>query len=376
MAAGGSYVYPVIGLATFASVLALPFFLLALSPGLLAKMPRSGDWMNTVKVVGGLVEIGAAFKFINNGEVVFVVPSDAWFNAYTVLSIWVVMALICGIYLLGLFRTDHDYEEVKVGPGRIIFGWVFLSLALFLAPALFGRPPQNKIWFLVAGLLPADAARTLKAARRSRGRRSRSPGAAISADPKQAEREQTSVHGVVWGMSYEGALERAKAEKNPVLIDFTGVNCPNCRVMELEVFPRQEVIQTLGDFVTVQLYTDIVPINSIDFKARKVLANANLDREIKLSDEATNPNYVVVDAEGNILGKVGGKMPASEFVGFLKGAFSKFKEGQSTAKGETTTPPAKAATTTDSKRAEREHSEFHGVRWGLSYEAALENAGE
>ena len=71
-----------IGLATFASVLAFPFFLLALSPGLLSKMPRSGDWMNTVKVVGGLIEIGAAFKFINTAEIVFdAVPEDAWFNA-------------------------------------------------------------------------------------------------------------------------------------------------------------------------------------------------------------------------------------------------------------------------------------------------------
>ncbi len=144
MAAGGDLIYPVIGLATFASVLAFPFLLLALSPGLLAKMPKSGDWMNTVKVVGGLVEIGAAFKFINTAECVFVVPSEAWFNAYTVLTIWVVMALICGIYLLGLFRTDHDYEEVKVGPGRIVGGWLFLSLALFLAPALFGRPPAEQ----------------------------------------------------------------------------------------------------------------------------------------------------------------------------------------------------------------------------------------
>ena len=88
----------------------------------------------------------------------------------------------------------------------------------------------------------------------------------------------------------------------------------------------------------------------------------------------TNPNYVVVDGDGRILGKVGGKMPASEFVGFLKGALSKFKEGQSTAKGEAPNPPAKEATFMDPKRAERGQSEFHGVPWGLSYEAALEQA--
>ena len=325
LAAGGDLLYPVIGLATFASVLAFPFLLLALSPGLLARMPKSGDWMNTVKVVGGLIEIGAAFKFINTAECVFVVPSEAWFNAYTVLSIWVVMALICGIYLLGLFRTDHDYEEVKVGPGRIVFGWVFLSLALFLAPALFGRPPQNKIWFLFAGLLPADAADLRAPVGVGGGGGEVLAKAATSDDPKKAEREQTSFHGVAWGMSYEGALERAKAEKKPVVIDFTGVNCANCRVMELEVFPRPEVVQSLGDFVPVQLYTDVVPIKSISPEARLKLADENLDREIKVFKDATNPNYAVVDPEGNVLGTLGGKVSPGQFLGFLKDALGKYK---------------------------------------------------
>jgi thiol:disulfide interchange protein len=325
MAAKGDLLYPVIGLATFASVLAFPFLLLALSPGLLAKMPKSGDWMNTVKVVGGLIEIGAAFKFINTAEVVFVVPSEAWFNASVVLSIWIMMLLICGIYLLGLFRTDHDYEEVKVGPGRIVFGWVFLSLALFLSPALFGRPPESKVWYLVAGLLPADAADLKAPAGAGGGGGEALAKAATSDDPKRAEREQTSFHGVPWGLSYEGALEKARAAGKPVLIDFTGVNCPNCRVMELEVFPRPEVVQSLGDFVTVQLYTDIVPIKSISPEARLKLAEENLDREIKVFKEATNPNYAVVDPDGNVLGTLGGKVPPREFVGFLKGAREKFK---------------------------------------------------
>jgi thiol:disulfide interchange protein len=332
IAAGGDLIYPIIGLATFASVLAFPFFLLALSPGLLAKMPKSGDWMNTVKVVGGLIEIGAAFKFINTAEVVFVTPPEAWFNAYTVLTIWVIMLLICGIYLLGLFRTDHDYEEVKVGPGRIISGWLFLTLALFLAPALFGRPPESKIWYLVAGLLPADAT-DLKAPVGGAGGGGSLAKAAISADPKQAEREETTFHGVVWGMSYDAALEKAKAAGKPVLIDFTGVNCANCRVMELEVFPRPEVVQSLGDFVTVQLYTDIVPIKSIPYPDRKKLAAANLDLEDKLFNDVTNPNYVIVDPEGKVLGKLGGKNPSADFVSFLKSGLERYKGTSRVAQG-------------------------------------------
>lgn len=132
MAAGGSYLYPVLGLATFSTVVAVPFFLLALSPNLLSRMPKSGDWMNTVKTVGGLIEIGAAFKFLNTAEIAYKVPEEAWIDAQMVLSVWVVLAAVCGMYLLGLFRTDHDYEEPKVGPGRLLFGCSFLFLAMYL----------------------------------------------------------------------------------------------------------------------------------------------------------------------------------------------------------------------------------------------------
>ena len=158
MAANGNFFYPIIGLATFAAVLAFPFFLLALSPGLISRMPRSGDWMNAIKVVGGLVEIGAALKFINTAELAFYPPEDAWFNAPVVLTSWIALSLVCGLYLLGVFRTDHDHDEVKVGPGRLLFGAIFLGLALFLTPALFGRVPQSQIWNrLIVGLLPPDS---------------------------------------------------------------------------------------------------------------------------------------------------------------------------------------------------------------------------
>ena len=159
MAAGGDFFYPIVGLATFATVLAFPFLLLALAPGLISKMPRSGDWMNAVKVVGGLIEIGAALKFINTAELAYVVPENAWFDAHVILTCWIALSLVCGLYLLGIFRTDHDHGDVKVGTGRIIFGAVFLGMAIYMAPALFGRPPQSMVWDrLIVGILPPDSA--------------------------------------------------------------------------------------------------------------------------------------------------------------------------------------------------------------------------
>ncbi len=282
LAAGGSYFYPIVGLATFATVVALPFFLLALAPGLLAKMPRSGDWMNSVKVVGGLVELAAAFKFVNTAEIGFhSVPEAAWVDEQTLLTIWVVMALVCGIYLLGLFRTDHDQKEVKVGPGRLVFGASFLFLGLYLAPALFGKAPEGQIYNLVVGLLPPKGSETK----------------ATSTDPEVALTQEKSKHGVLWGMSYEAALADARKANKRILIDFTGVNCSNCRQMERSVMPRADVAARMSEFVTVQLYTDFVPIATLTQDQREELAAKNIDREVKLTGETTNPFYVIIDPE-------------------------------------------------------------------------------
>jgi thiol:disulfide interchange protein DsbD len=334
MAAGGKFFYPIVGLATFATVLALPFFFLALSPGLLTKLPKSGDWMNSVKVVGALLEIGAALKFINTAEIGFgAVPEDAWFDAQVVLAAWVVLAAVCGIYLLGLFRTDHDLEEVKVGPGRILLGSVFLGLALYLAPALFGRPPQSPIWYTIVGILPPDVNELTETPA--------APGSAggkvdaVSSDPTQAEREQKSFHGVVWGLSYEAAQEQARAEGKPILIDFTGVNCANCRTMELAVMPRPEVVKLLEKFVTVQLYTDYVPIRSITREQKEQLAEKNQERILAMVHDASNPFYVVVSPEGQVVARLAGLVRPSVFTAFLKDGLAKAQNGQKLAQAGT-----------------------------------------
>ncbi len=332
MAANGDFLYPIVGLATFATVIALPFFVLALAPGMLSRMPRSGDWMNSVKVVGGLVEIGAALKFLNTAEVGWIgVPENAWFDSEVVLTAWIVLSAVCGVYLLGLFRTDHDYDDVKVGPGRIVFGCVFLGLALYLAPALFGRPPQGLVWDrLVVGILPADSHRlygggvgggagVLVAATGSEG----GPVKATSNDPEQALREQKNLHGVLWGMSLEQAKEKAAAEGRPVLIDFTGVNCANCRLMERRVLPRPDVVELLKRFVTIQLYTDRVPIETISSTQREELAQANQIVQLDMTAEQTNPFYAVLSPEGELVASIGGYNEPAVFQDFLTKALEK-----------------------------------------------------
>ena len=336
MAAGGQFFYPIIGLATFSAVLAFPFFLLALAPSLISKMPKSGDWMNAVKVVGGLIEVGAALKFINTAELGFgAVPEDAWFDASVVLSVWVGLAAVCGLYLLGVFRTDHDSDDVKIGPGRLLIGSLFLALSLFLAPALFGHPPKSPLWDLLVGILPADV-EDLNAPTVNTGTEVGKAVAATSSVPDVAEREQKAFHGVVWGMSYDAALEEAKTEKKPILIDFTGVNCANCRAMEQGVLPRKEVVNLLSKFVTVELYTDIPPIASLTIEQRLVLAEKNQTLLLDLAQETSNPVYVALGPDGRVLRKIGGKVSPTTFVAFLNDALGKLPTDRKLAQSEAT----------------------------------------
>lgn len=333
VASRGGYFYPVIGLATFAAVLALPFFLLALSPSLLQRMPRSGDWMNTVKVVGGLMEIGAAFKFLNTAEIALGATSEtAWFDAEFVLTIWVVLAAVAGIYLLGLFRTDHDHEAIQVGPIRLLLGAVGLAFALYMAPALFGMPPQSKVYNLFLGLLPPDAHKlnwrtevagllansgTLVAADGEGG-----AVKATSPIPELAEREEKRFHGVQWGMSLDQAKETASAENRLILIDFTGVNCANCRQMEQEVLPLPEIRDRLKRFVTVSLYTDFVDIESLSPNDRRERADQNAIFQQDLVNDTTTPLYVAMTPEGRVIGSTGYSRPDA-FRRFLESALAK-----------------------------------------------------
>jgi thiol:disulfide interchange protein len=324
MASKGNFFHPIIGLATFSAVLALPFLVLALAPGLISRMPRSGDWMNSVKVVGGLIEIGAALKFVNTAELAYVTPDEAWINAPVMLTCWIALSLVCGLYLLGVFRTDHDHDEVKVGPGRLVFGAAFLGLALHLTPALFGHAPESKIWEQVVGLLPPDATHfRAPAAVAGTGVGNATEVKATSTDPDKAEREQKSVHGVVWGLSLDQAKERAAREGKPILIDFTGQNCANCRKMEATVFPRADVVPMLNRFVTVQLYTDFPPLGSITAEQRLSLGQRNQNLELDLVNDATNPFYVVLSPAGRVLGGIGGYNQPRVFIEFLNKALEK-----------------------------------------------------
>ena len=244
-----------LGALAFSVTFAAPFFLLALFPKLLHALPRSGAWMNTVKVVMGFLELAAALKFLRAAELGLFAgdPGYSGFLTYDlVLGIYVALSLLCGVYLLNIFRLAHDGPAEHLGVPRLIFSLLFLSLGFYLMPGLFKlengqeqRPTGSVYAWLNSFLLPDEPGD------------SKSVG--ISSPGTPAGTTSKSSSKLLWLGNLEQGLKEAHDSGRLVFIDFTGEICSNCKYNEYSVFPRPMIKELLNQYVLVQLYLDTVP---------------------------------------------------------------------------------------------------------------------
>jgi thiol:disulfide interchange protein DsbD len=207
----------------FSAAFALPFFFLSLFPQGLGALPKSGGWLNSVKVVMGFLELAAALKFLSNVDLVW-----HWgiLSREVFLAIWVAVFLTCGLYLLGKIRLPHDTPMDTVGPGRLVATIGCLAFSLFLFTGLFGTPLGE-----LDAFFPPYSAR----------------GDIATKDGR---------HSLEWESDYAIAQRKASESGKALFIDFTGYACTNCRWMEANMFPKPEVRDLMERFVRVQLYTD------------------------------------------------------------------------------------------------------------------------
>jgi thiol:disulfide interchange protein DsbD len=223
---------------SFATAFAAPFFVLALFPSLLKKLPKSGGWLDSVKVVMGFLEVAAALKFFRTAEIRWL-GTPTYFTYDLVLAGWVVVSAACGLYLLNVYRLPHDEEKPNIGVPRLMIALMFLGLSVYLIPGLFKQPngeterPRGIVFAWVdAFLLPEQSG---------------------AGDEFR------------WGVDLPGAIEKAREEAAStgmpkyVFVDFTGVTCSNCKANEREVFPKPQVAKLLKKYSLVQMYTDDVP---------------------------------------------------------------------------------------------------------------------
>jgi thiol:disulfide interchange protein DsbD len=271
----------VIAALAYSATFAAPFFVLALFPRLLRSLPKSGGWLNSVKVVMGFVELALALKFLANADIAWNPGSPKFFNYETVLVAWIVLSVGCGLYLFGLFRLPHDSPVESLGVVRMILATMFFGLALYMMPALFRVTPQGLVGRILVALLPWD--------------------------DKSVEKELT------WSRDFEAAWQEALTKDKLIFIDFTGVNCTNCRANEKNVFVLPQVKRELAQFVRVQLYTDTVPdqaLSSVE-AARQADRNGNWQRST--FGDVSNPFYAIirpVRGQPAILdGKLNGAVP-------------------------------------------------------------------
>jgi thiol:disulfide interchange protein/DsbC/DsbD-like thiol-disulfide interchange protein len=306
-AANGDRLWPILGLLAFSFSFSLPFFFLALFPSLLKKMPKSGGWMNLVKVTMGLVELGAAFKFFSVADLSWN-PTPLIFDQELVLSAWMVIAISTGLYLLGLFHTAHDTPTESIGVLRMFSAMSFFGLAAYLAVGLLSaEKPGGQLWQNIYAFLPPKFERTDAPSKL---------GPVLTHD------------GLEYALDVREALKVAIAENKPLFIDITGINCVNCRLMEKGTMADPQIRERLRRFVRVQLFVDRVP--SIQDRAlASELREINTDLQEKWFGDATMPAYAIVppraDALQNpqfILSRALGLTEVNEFAKFLDTGFA------------------------------------------------------
>jgi thiol:disulfide interchange protein len=296
--AGGEVVKPIIGMAAFSAAFAIPFTSFALFPQWLKSLPKSGGWLNTVKVVLGFLELALALKFFSIADQVY-----HWnlLDREVYLAFWIVIFAMLGFYLLGKIRTPHDSPLEKVSVPRILLSIITFTFVVYMLPGMWGAPLKA-----LAGYLPPQSTLDFDLNKRTAG----AAPSAVSGEARKYADLFHLPHELEGFFDYNEALAYAKKVNKPVFIDFTGHGCVNCREMEARVWVDPAVLKRLReDYVIVALYVDDkteLPeaqwyTSKYDNKVKKTIGAQNADLQIVKYNNNAQPHYCLVDHEGKLL---------------------------------------------------------------------------
>jgi thiol:disulfide interchange protein len=326
--AGGEFLKPILGMFAFAAAFAIPFTLFAFFPGWLKSLPKSGGWLNTVKVVLGFVEIALAFKFLSIADQAF-----HWgiLDREINIAIWIVIALLIGLYLMKGFRmpgdTGKDAEDKTVSVLRLSLAMIVFVFTVYLIPGMWGAPLKA-----LAGYLPPLYTHDFNVL--SATSSSEKP-TAICDEAKYADFLHLP-HGLSGYFDYDQAIACARQQNKPLFIDFTGHGCTNCREMEANVWSDPKVLQRLReDYIVVALYVDdktTLPesewyTSTYDNKVKKTIGKQNADLQIAKLNNNAQPFYVLLGKDERVLvNPYGYNLNADKFAAFLDAGKAKYKE--------------------------------------------------
>ncbi|MCI1186607.1 thioredoxin family protein [Hymenobacter sp. DH14] len=331
MAARGQRIQPIVGMLGFSLAFALPFTLFAIFPSWLKSLPRSGGWLNTVKVVLGFIELMLALKFLSTADLAY-----HWhlLNRDVYIVLWIVLSALLGFYLLGKYRLSHDSPLDHLSVGRLLMAVLAFAFTVYLVPGLFGAPLP-----LLAGYLPPQSKHDFSVAAAEGG----APAVAASTS---AAREVPRFgdflelpHNLNGYFDLEQAKRVARLEHKPIFIDFTGHACVNCRKMEATVWSDPQVLAQLrNDYVVVALYVDDkteLPqkewyTSTHDKQLKTTLGKQNADLQITRYGVNAQPFYILLDPNDAtntpLVAPIAYEPDVAQFNAFLQAGSKQFRK--------------------------------------------------
>ncbi|WP_432221209.1 cytochrome c biogenesis protein CcdA [Flavobacterium sp. TMP13] len=322
-AASTGGIAPVVGMFGFSLALALPFMLFAMFPGWLNSLPKSGGWLNTVKVVLGFLELALAFKFLSNADLVLQLH---FLEREVFIAIWIAIFGTLAFYLFGKITLPHDSPLTHISVGRLSLGLIVLTFTIYMIPGLWGAPLK-----IISAFPPS-----LEYSESPYGVGKSATNGVVTNEalPKGAK---IGPHGIMVFEDYENGMAYAKSVNKPVMLDFTGYACVNCRKMENNVWSDMKVLPILkNDLVLISLYVD----DKRDLPKEEQFISPSTDELIETTGDKwtdfmiskyktnTQPLYILTDLEGNSLNT---EKPTISYVGieeyynWLQAGIAKFK---------------------------------------------------
>ncbi|MFD2863461.1 protein-disulfide reductase DsbD family protein [Mucilaginibacter antarcticus] len=339
-ASKGDRLGPAVGMLGFSLALALPFTIFALFPSALKSLPKSGGWLNTVKVCLGFLEIAFALKFLSNVDLAY---HWDWFDREIFLSIWIALGILLGLYLIGKIKFSHDSDLGYVSIPRFFSATVVFAFVVYMIPGLWGAPLKS-----ISAFLPPMATQDFDLSPIPGGNSSSNAAPVKTSNlTKKYEANYTRIatRGLDAWYDYEQALQVSKELGKPIMIDFTGFNCVNCRQMEADVWTDPRVFTLLqNEFVLLQLVVDDkapLPANDVytsTYSGKKIttLGGKWSDLEASRFNANSQPLYVLLDSDGNNLTDANGQeiapspanYNADSYLKFLESGISAYKRHQ------------------------------------------------
>jgi thiol:disulfide interchange protein DsbD len=321
----GQLLGPAIGMFGFALALALPFTLFAMFPAWMNALPKSGGWLNSVKIVLGFLEIALALKFLSNVDLAY---HWQWFDREIFLTLWIAIFALLTLYLLGKIQFSHDSPVAYLSVPRLFLAIISLAFTVYMVPGLWGAPLDS-----IAAFLPPQHTQDFDLYTQK-----------IGAGNPQMSQHPVRKYGEIFHaplnldtfFDYEEGMAYAKANHKPVMIDFTGHACVNCRKMEATVWSKPSVLNRLqNDYVIIQLYVDDKTelakseqyFSTYSQKQITTIGKKWSEMQAKQFNTNSQPYYVLLDNEGQTLVKPqGANYDENNFLSFLESGLKAFKK--------------------------------------------------